>query len=160
MSMSDREYLRFALATLAYRASKTMRDAPDSFADFKADPGSNTPLTIVGHMADLFAWAYTMTQGEPKWQYTPTVDWQTDCARFFAALKAVDDVLASNQIIAFDLTRMFAGPVADALTHTGQLAMIRRLAGCPMKGENYSKATIEIGDVGPDQTAPDPKNEF
>ncbi|MCB2231796.1 hypothetical protein KQH82_13840 [bacterium] len=160
MSMTDREYLRFALATLAYRASKTMRDAPESFAAFKADPGSNTPLVIVGHMADLFAWAYTMTQGEPKWHYTPPVDWSTECARFFTALKAVDDVLASDAPIAFDLTRMFAGPVADALTHTGQLAMIRRLAGCPMKGENYSRATIEIGRVGADQTGPDSKNEF
>lgn len=160
MSMTDRRFLRHTIATLAYRASKTMRDAPESFAHFKADPGSNTPLVIVGHMADLFEWAYTMTQGAAKWHDTPPTDWETECARFFAALEAVDRVLASDDSIDFELTRIFSGPVADALTHTGQLAMIRRMAGCPMKGENYSKASIEIGRVGADQIPPDAKNEF
>jgi hypothetical protein len=160
MSMTDRQFLRHTVAVLAYRASKTMRGAPESFAHFKADPGSNTPLVIVGHMADLFEWALTMTTGNPKWHDTPPTDWSAECARFFAALRAFDDALGATTPIEFELTRIFAGSVADALTHTGQLAMMRRMAGCPMKGENYSKASIEIGRVGADQTPPDTKNEF
>jgi hypothetical protein len=44
--------------------------------------------------------------------------------------------------------------MADALTHVGQLAMLRRLAGVPIAGENYSVAKITVGTVGADQAAP------
>ena len=74
--------------------------------------------------------------------------------RFFASLAAFDAYLGSDQPLQRDATALFQGPIADALTHTGQLAMLRRLHGAPMKGENYSRAEIEIGRVGSEQTAP------
>src|SRR5574341_56876 len=124
--MTDREFLRHTVATLAYRAAKNMRGAPESFANFKPGPTSNTPLQIVAHMGDLFDWAFTMIVGEPKWNTATPQSWPKECARFFAALKKFDDALATVEKTGYELTKIFQGPIADALTHTGQLAMLRR----------------------------------
>jgi len=158
--MTDRELLRHTLATLAYRAAKTMRGAPESFASFKAAPDANTPVGIVAHMGDLFDWALRMAKGEPKWTTATPQPWEAECKRFFATLKAFDDFLASDAELGYELTRLFQGPIADALTHTGQLAMLRRFSGAPMKGESYNRADIVIGRVGAEQTPADPKFEF
>ncbi len=158
--MTDRDFLRHTLATLAYRAAKTLRDAPDSFAEFKLDENSNTPHVIVSHMGNLMAWMETMIQGDPKWVTAPMSDWQADCSRFCDNVRRVDDLLSTDADIGFDLKLMFQAPVADALTHVGQLAMLRRLEGSKMKSEVYLKADIQIGRVGPDQTPIDPEFEF
>jgi hypothetical protein len=158
--MTDREFLRHAVATLAYRASKAMRGAPATFADFLAPNAGNTPRQIVAHMGDLFDWGLSLARGEGKWNAATPRPWDEECARFFAALKAFDDVLASNEPLGYELTRLFQGPVADALTHTGQLAMLRRLHGAPMKGESYNRADVAVGRVGAEQTSPNPKYEF
>jgi hypothetical protein len=158
--MTDRELLRHTLATLAYRAAKTMRGAPESFASFKAAPDANTPVGIVAHMGDLFDWALRMAKGEPKWTTATPQPWEAECKRFFATLKAFDDFLASDTPLGYEMTRLFQGPIADALTHTGQLAMLRRFSGAPMKGESYNRADIVIGRVGAEQTPADPKFEF
>ncbi len=158
--MTELEMIRHTVATLAYRAAKTMRGAPAEFARFKAGPTTKTPLEIVAHMGDLFDWALTMVQGKVSWHDSTPVDWDKETSRFFAALRRFDDALASSQKSGNDLSRMFQGPIADALTHTGQLAMLRRLGGCPMKGENYWRAEIVIGRVGSDQMPANPKYEF
>ncbi len=160
MPLTEIEFLRHTLATLAYRAAKTMRGAPESFAAFKPGPSSKTPLEIVAHMGDLFDWAFSMISGKPKWNTSTPGDWQSECRRFFASLKKFDDALASGVEINYDIKRIFQGPVADALTHAGQLAAFRRLHGEPMKGESYNRADIQIGRVGLEQTAPDPRYEF
>jgi hypothetical protein len=158
--MTDLELLRHTTSTLAYRAGKAMRGAPASFADFKAGPTSKTPVQIVAHMGDLFDWAYCLVQGEWKWNNSAPLPWDQEVARFFATLTKFDTALASGQPIKIELTKLIQGPIADALTHTGQLAMLRRLAGCPMKGESYARADIVIGRVGFEQTPPNPKYEF
>jgi hypothetical protein len=160
MPKTELDMFRHTLATLAYRAAKVLRTAPESFADYLPAEGSNTPLRILGHMGDLVDWAYTMISGTPKWKSSTPTDWQSESRRFFDSLKKFDDALSSGIPINFQLGRMFAGPVADALTHTGQLAMLRRLHGSPMKGENYSRADIQIGRIGLEQTPPDPRYEF
>ena len=158
--MTDREFLRHTVATLAYRAAKTMRGAPASFAGFRPGATSKTPLETVAHMGDLFDWAQSMAVGEPRWNNATPQAWEPECARFFAALKTFDDTLASGAELHYDLTRLFQGPVADALTHTGQLTMLRRLHGAPVKGESYNRADIAADRVGPEQTPPDPRYEF
>jgi hypothetical protein len=158
--MTDRELLRHTVATVAYRAAKTMRGAPETFAAFRAAPKSNSAVEIVAHMGDLYDWALSMAKGQPKWNSSTPQAWAPECARFFAALEAFDDVLASQDAIGYELTRLFQGPVADSLTHTGQLAMMRRLHGAPMKGESYNRADIAVGRVGSEQTPADPKYEF
>jgi len=158
--MTDREMLRHTVATLAYRAAKTMRGAPEAFATFRPGPTSKTAVEVVAHMGDLLDWALSMAKGEGRWNTAAPQAWDPECARFFAALKAFDDVLASDESIRYPLTRLFQGPIADALSHTGQLAMLRRLHGAPMKGESYNRADIVIGRVGAEQTPADPRVEF
>ncbi len=158
--MTDRELLRHTLATLAYRAAKTMRGAPASFADFRAPGAGSTPLSIVTHMGDLFDWALSMANGAGKWNSATPQAWDAECARFFTSLKAFDERIASDEPLGYEMTRLVQAPVADALTHTGQLAMLRRLSGNPMKGESYNRADIVIGRISLEQTPPDPKFEF
>ncbi len=158
--MTDLEIIRHTLATLAYRTSKTLRGAPESFAKFQASPVSKSPVQIVAHMGDLFDWALSMAIGEPKWNAAVPQGWDKECQRFFTSLKKFDDYLASELPTRYELTRLFQGPIADALTHTGQLAMLRRLHGSPMKGESYNRADIVIGRVGSEQTPADTKFEF
>ncbi len=158
--MPEIEFIRHAVATLAYRAAKTMRGVPESFASFKAGPTSRTPLEIVAHMGDLFDWAVTQVQGTSKWNKSEPQTWPKECDRFFAALKKFDDALATGDPPRCDLSKIFQAPIADAFTHTGQLAMLRRLSGNPMKGESYIRADIATGKVGFEQTPPNPKYEF
>ena len=158
--MTDRQLLRHTVATVAYRAAKTMRGAPESFASYRPAPNAKSPVEVVAHMGDLFDWAVSMAKGQGKWNTATPQAWDKECARFFATLKTFDDLLASDAEIQYDLTRLFQGPIADALTHTGQLAMLRRLSGAPMKGESYNRADIVSGRVGSEQTPADPKYEF
>jgi hypothetical protein len=150
--MNDREMLRHALATLAYRGAKALREAPPSFANF--DGAGRPPLKIVAHLGDLMEWGLSMANGTRKWHDTEPSSWDAECGRFFAALQAFDDYLRSDAEVQCELTRLFQGPIADALTHVGQIAMLRRMAGAGIGGENYFVAQIESGRVGPDQAPP------
>jgi hypothetical protein len=158
--MTDRQFLRHTVATVAYRAAKTMRGAPESFASYRPSPKANSSVEIVAHMGDLMDWALSMASGSPRWNTSTPLAWEAECARFFAAVQAFDGALEDEVPLHYDLTRLFQGPVADALTHTGQLAMLRRLHGAPMKGESYNRADIAIGRVGADQVPADPRYEF
>jgi len=157
---TTRLFLRHALATLAYRAGKTVRGTPEAFGQHRASPESPSPVEILAHMGDLMDWVLRMVQGAPSWTTATPQPWEREIARFYAALKALDDYLASGAPIQWEPGRVFQGGIADALTHTGQLAMLRRLAGYKMKGESYARADIEIGRVGLEQTPADPQFEF
>jgi hypothetical protein len=158
--VNDREFLRHTLATLAYRAAKATRGAPETFGTFKAGPTSRTPVEVLAHMGDLLDWAYAMASGAPRWHTSDPLPWEEERKRFFAALLKFDDLLASPAPLSYELTRLFQGPIADALTHTGQLTMLRRIHGAPVKGESYNRADIVAGRVGSEQTPADPKYEF
>jgi hypothetical protein len=160
MSNSDqkKEMLRHTVATLAYRGGKAVRDAHDSFATFKASETTRTPGEILAHVGDLLDWALSIAKGNETWNNSEPLAWNDEVARFHTALKSFDDYLASDAALDASCERLFQGPIADALTHVGQIAMLRRIAGEPMKGENYSRAKIEVGRVGVDQEQP--KREF
>jgi hypothetical protein len=158
--MTDREFLRHTVATLAYRAAKTLRGAPPEFASFRAGPSSRSAVEILAHMGDLFDWALSMAQGRQRWNNSTPLPWDEECTRFFQTLKTFDDYLASSEPVHHELARLFQGPVADALTHSGQIAQLRRLHGSPIKGENYNRADILAGRVGAEQTPANPKYEF
>jgi hypothetical protein len=153
-----RELLRHVVATLAYRGGKVLRNAPSGFAEFRGGEGLRTPGEILAHLGDLLDWAYSITVGQQKYQVSPALAWDEGAQRFFAALKQLDDLLASNQALQAPVEKLFQGPLADALTHIGQLAILRRLAGSAVKGESYYVADIAVGRVGADQAAP--KREF
>jgi hypothetical protein len=150
--MTEREFLRHTVATVAYRGGKAVRGAPPSFANFTLGDSPRTPAKILAHLGDLFDWALHLAQGQPTWSDSVPLEWDREVARFHATLQRFDDFLASDWPIRAPIEKLFQGPVADALTHVGQLAMLRRLAGAPMKSENYFKAEIAIGRVGPEQT--------
>jgi len=149
----ERELLRHTVATLAYRAEKTLRDVPPHVPNLRIAAGTRTPAEILAHMGDLMDWALWLSKGEHVWHDSPPRQWADDVARFFESLRAFDRFLASDVKPAAPPAKLFQGPVADALTHVGQIAMLRRLAGAPVRGENYFRADIVAGRVGADQSA-------
>jgi hypothetical protein len=157
-SDDKRELLRHTVATLAYRGGKAVHGTSDSFASFKGSETTRTPAQIIAHIGDLFDWALSIARGDEKWHNSEPLAWDREIDRFHATLKRFDDYLASDSSLSGSCERLFQGPIADALTHVGQIAMLRRIAGEPMKGENYSVAKIEAGHVGRDQEKP--KREF
>lgn len=160
MNNSDqkREMLRHTVATLAYRGAKALRGATDSFATYKASETTRTPAQILAHIGDLLDWALSIAKGAESWNNAEPLSWPQEVKRFHSALGNFDDYLASDAELSATCERLFQGPIADALTHVGQLTMLRRIAGDPMKGENYSRAKIEAGRVGAAQETP--KREF
>lgn len=149
-----RQLLRHTVATVAYRGNKALRDAPSHFDTFHIGDQTRTPGQILAHIGDLFDWALSIAKGKPAWQDSKPLPWKEEVERFFAAVKKFDDFLASKEPLQASLEGLFHGPVADALTHVGQIAMLRRLAGSPIKGENYFRADIVDGRVGDQQSAP------
>jgi hypothetical protein len=156
MSQSDssRQLLRHAVATLAYRGGKTVRGAPDSFSDFHASAETRTPGQILAHIGDLLEWALSAARGQQQWRDSAPLPWPEEVARFFAALAAFDAYLASDSPLHAPAEKLLQAPIADALTHVGQIAILRRLAGQPIRAENYYVAKIAAGCVGAEQPAP------
>jgi hypothetical protein len=153
-----REFLRHTLGTLAYRGGKALRNAPPEFARFRAAEGARTPGEILAHMGDLFDWALSIAVGKRTWHDSAPLPWDKEIARFFAALKKFDDYLAAGEPLHAPAEKLFQGPIADALTHVGQMAILRRMAGAAVKGESYYESEIVVGRVGAEQAAP--KREF
>ena len=153
-----REMLRHTLATVAYRGGKALRGAPPDFAEYRVAQGTRCPIEILAHLSDLMDWALSIAQGQQKWKDTRAAVWDGEVERFFTAMKTFDDFLASDTPLQADPEKLFQGPLADALTHVGQLCMLRRLAGSPLRGESYFIADIQSGRVGPAQSSP--KQEF
>jgi hypothetical protein len=153
-----RQLLRHTLATLAYRGGKALRGAPEGFSTFACGGGCRSAGEILAHVGDLLDWGLSMANGKREWHDSKPQAWSDDVNRFHAALAAFDGYLASDQPLQVPVEKLFQGPVADAFTHTGQIAILRRMAGSPVKGENYFVADIVAGRLGPEQSAP--KREF
>jgi hypothetical protein len=149
-----RAFLRHTLATIAYRGGKAVRGAPDTFAAFCAAPTSRTPVQILAHLGDLFDWALSIAEGSERWTNSEPLVWDREVARFFDTLQRLDAHLASDAAVAAPAERIFQGAIADALTHVGQLTLLRRLAGAPVRSENYYRADIVAGRIGAEQTPP------
>jgi hypothetical protein len=149
----ERELLRHTLATLAYRGGKAIRGAPEEFSSFAIGTPPKTPGQILAHIGDLLDWALTLCEGKQAWHNSELRSWAEDSARFHETLHRLDARIASGMPLAESPAKLFQGPVADALTHVGQINMLRRLAGVPIKGENYHQATIASGRLGADQPA-------
>ena len=149
-----RVLLRHTIATVAYRGRKAVADPPAGFSEFHAGATSRTAGQILAHIGDLFDWALSLADGEQRWHDSPPLPWNEETARFFEGLQKFDRRLASNAPLGCPAEKLFQGPVADALTHIGQIALLRRLAGAPVRAENYLDADITAGRVGADQSPP------
>ncbi|MGA2081155.1 MAG: hypothetical protein ABSH53_11160 [Holophaga sp.] len=151
--MDIQPFFRHFLATLAYRGGKCLRDAPDSFIHYDTGNG-RTPLDILAHIGDLLEWTLAMADGQGRWKANPPGTWDQEAARFHQDLERLDRRLASGEPLQADEARLLQGPLADAMTHVGQLALLRRMAGAPVQNENYFLAEISQGRVGADQAPP------
>lgn len=161
MSMTNdpaRDFLRHTVSTLAYRGGKAVRGVPPEVASYRIGPSTRTPAQILAHINDLLDWACALARGERTFTESPPAAWDDGAARFFEGLRRFDAILASGAALGFPAEKLFQGPVADALTHVGQIALLRRLAGVPVRGENYFMADITAGRTGPDQA--EPRKEF
>ena len=150
----DRAMLRHLLATLAYRAAKVLRDVPDGFEQFAGGPTMRRPVQILAHMGDLMEWGVRMAQGEVRWQAGGTAEWERERRRFFDGMAALDAALVARAPSKEHAEMLIQGPLADALTHVGQLSLLRGAAGAPVRPESYARAEIVPGRTGPDQAAP------
>jgi hypothetical protein len=155
---TSRGLLRHTVATLAYRGGKALRGAPDGFAQFRVGETTRTPGQILAHVGDLLDWGLSLAIGAQKWQSSDPLEWDKGSERFFTSLQALDAYLASDAPIGCSAEKLLQAPLADALTHVGQISMLRRMAGAPVRAENYFKADIVAGRVGTEQAAP--KMEF
>jgi len=151
---AERALLRHVVATIAYRGGKAIRDLPAGVESFRPAPGSRSPLEILAHVNDLVDWAHHLFDGDHFWNDSIPTNWNDESQRFHAGLAELDRRLASAGALGFPAGRIFQGPFADALTHIGQIAYLRRLAGAPVRGENYFRAEIRAGATGADQPAP------
>jgi hypothetical protein len=152
--VTSRELLRHALATLAYRGAKALRGSPDGFKDFRVSAKTRTPGEILAHLGDLFDWALSLAKGRQEWHDSAPLPWEQGMKRFFNALETFDAYLGSDAPLLSPAEKLFQGPIADALTHVGQISMLRRLAGAHVRAENYAQADIVTGRVGSEQNPP------
>jgi hypothetical protein len=102
-----RQRMRHTLSSLAYRAGKTLRVAPESFATFAASQNSRTPAQILAHMGDLSDWALSIAQGKQAWNDSEPLAWPQEVERFFKTLQAFDDYLASDAALGTSPEKLF-----------------------------------------------------
>ncbi|MBK8096983.1 MAG: hypothetical protein IPK26_07745 [Planctomycetes bacterium] len=144
-------FLRHTVAVLAYRAEKALRDWPADSAHFQVGAAARTPLQLGRHLGDLAEWAFALAFGDGQWRAAGGDDFGVEVNRFFTALERLDRQLADATSMARPAGVVFQGPIADALTHVGQLAMLRGLCGSKVRPESYARAEIVIGRVGREQ---------
>ena len=155
MTSDQRNLLRHFLAALAYRTQKALRGAPAAFGDFNAGTDVRTPTELVRHMTSVLGYARTYFVGG---QYRPsrlsTLD--DEVVRFHEMVESLSAHIANDDPLAEQTTaeRLLQGPLSDAMTHAGQLAMLRRLAGIPVPPENFIVADIDAERLGIDQSSP------
>lgn len=148
------EMLRHCLATVAYRGAKAIRGAQPEFASFRSADGVRSPVEILAHIGDLYDWALSLARGKQEWHDSKPLPWPQESERFHKSLKALDDYLAAANLLSCSPEELFQGPIADSLTHIGQLTILRRISGAPIRAENYARAAISAGRVGVDQSPP------
>ena len=149
MQMLDvkREILRHMVATVAYRGGLAIVDAPESFAAFRAHETTRTPGEILAHIGDLLEGSRYLLKGELIYLTSTPLSWKEEVARFFSAVKDLDSYLNSEAPLACPVEKLIQGPVGDALTHVGQIVMLRRMSGMPIRPGAYFTAEIVAGEV-------------
>lgn len=138
--------LRHLLATIAYRTGRCLSAAPAGFADFALGNGARTPAELIRHMTGLMHFAHGLLVGKPRPELSPLA-WDGEVDRLQTALRDLDAAVAATPTWQGNPLPALQGPLADALTHIGQLAMLRRLAGSPIQGGNYARAEIRAGEL-------------
>ena len=143
----QRGLLRHLAATLAFRGGIAVSDAPENFSEFRAGENTRSAGEILAHIGDLIQGSLFLMKGEFVHLQSPVQSWAEDVKRFFAAAREFDSYLASDAPLAQPIEKIVQGPIADALTHVGQIVMLRRLSGKPIRAESYFNAEIKAGKI-------------
>ena len=154
--MEDRrKLLNHFLAALAYRTQKALRDAPEDFGWFRVSDGVRTPAELIRHMASVLGYARTYFVGGRYWP-EPLSSFEEEIERFHEMLGILAQHLRNGDALLEGMTeeRLLQGPFSDAMTHAGQLALLRRLAGAPVPPENFIVAEIKEERLGRNQSEP------
>jgi len=143
------------LAALAYRTQKALRGAPESFGTFRAADGIRTPAELLRHMSGVLGYARTFFIGGQN-RPEPLPSLQDEIIRFHELISELVQHIEADTPLREGMTaeRLLQGPFTDAMTHAGQLAMLRRFAGDPVAPENFIFASIDPHQLGPDQPTP------
>jgi len=142
MADPKREHLRHLVATIDFRSNVSFREAPESFGKFRLSEGLRTPAEIAGHLGDLMIGSLLLLKGEMRIIDAGEIGWFDAVDRFRDALLDLDRFLASDAELAVPIEKLTQGPIADALTHIGQIVLLRRAAGIPVRSEPYFQAKI------------------
>jgi hypothetical protein len=142
-----RELLRHLVATIAFRGKVAIREAPEDFAGFQVAESARTPAEILAHIGDLLLGSVYLLKGEMVELNAAPLPWNEELERFFTSARKLDTLLACDAPLAIEIEKLVQGPIADALTHIGQIVLLRRLFGAPVRGEPYFMADIEAGDI-------------
>ena len=142
-----RALLRHLVATVTFRAKVAILGAPEDFSGFRIDETVRTPGQILAHMIDLLEGSLYLMKGEFVYLNSVPNGWQEDSKKFFAAAAQFDAFLASDAALQQPIEKIMQGPIADALTHVGQIVMLRRAAGSPIEPEGYFAAEIVPGKI-------------
>lgn len=146
-SEEKRELLRHVVATLAYRCGIAVADAPEDFDAFRAGETTRTPGEILAHIGDLLEGSLHLVKGDLVYLTSTPLRWEDEVARFFSAVRDFDSYLGSDAPLACRVEKLIQGPIGDALTHVGQIVMLRRIAGSPVRAESYFTAEVVAGKV-------------
>jgi hypothetical protein len=146
--------LRHFLAALAYRTQKALADAPPDFAGFSAGNRTRTPHELICHMRSVLGYARTFFIGG-TYPRPEVEDFRTDVIAFHEMLADLSGRLdRGDELDGITEERLLQGPFSDAMTHAGQIAMLRRLYGSPVPPENFVVAAIDAENVSADQNEP------
>ena len=145
-----REVLRHLVATVAYRGGLAITDAPEEFARFRGNETTRTPGELLAHIGDLLEGSLHLVKGNLVHLASAPLPWDEEVTRFFAAVKEFDRYLALEAPLACGVEKLVQGPIGDALTHVGQIVMLRRMAGSPIRPAAYFTAEIVPGEINQD----------
>ena len=136
---------RHLIATLGHRFGVAVKDSPPGFADYIACPGARTPGQVLAHIHVLVEWSTNVVQGGGERPQEAALVWDQAVRRLYQLLQSLDDAVVHAEGKAFPIEKLLQGPIADALTHVGQLTMLRRMAGAPVQTDSYFRADISAG---------------
>ena len=152
--MSEKgDLLRHFLASIAYRATKAIKDAPGCYPELDIGKGFRTPREILHHITGVLSYAHSFYEHYDT-TYFEDKPWDGEVKHFYETLTNLDRSLREKSPGEVTEEQLLQGPLSDSMAHIGQLLMLRRLADSPVPAENFIYADIRKGVVGPDQPEP------
>ena len=151
--VDERDCLRHFLASIAYHATKAIKDPPENYPELDVGNGARTPRRILHHITGVLTYAHSFyTHYETTW--FKEEPWEQEIENFYSILERLDASITETDPREVSHLQLLQGPFSDSMAHVGQLLMLRRIAGSPVPSENFIYADIRCGAVGRSQPPP------